>query len=112
MKIKKVKGYVFFQDEVLLLEELGGLNTEMIFFNPERINGICDYKIQLTEMVFLREKGSMELINILDMKDQFEIINSEGKIIATSTDLNPEFVDSMLHFMENSYLKTELENKN
>ncbi len=93
MKNKTVELFVSFQNDFLQVEKLGGINQDFIFFNPEEKEG---YKIQLLEKVFVREEDSDILVNIWDYTPDFSITNSHGHVIASSDDLNPEFVDLMI----------------
>ena len=102
MKFKRVEGYVLFKDDLLQIEELGGLNSEMIFFNPDKEGSLLNYKIQLTEKVFIREIGELKMNSLTEISENFVLINSQNEIIALSSDLKPEFVDIMLDLMENN----------
>jgi hypothetical protein len=93
VKTKIVKLFVSFQKDFLQVEKLGGINEHFIFFNPEVNEG---FKIQLTEKIFIKEDSSNELINILEYEHLFTVVNSLGVVIASSDDLNPEFVDLMI----------------
>lgn len=93
MKNKMIKLFVSFQKNFLQVEEFGGINEDYIFFNPDKKEG---YKIQLLEKVFVAEKGTNKLINIIDYEPSFSIINSNDLVIASSDNLNPEFVDLMI----------------
>lgn len=94
--MRKCQVLIPFQKDVLPLEELGGINPHFICFNPDRLLGKVDYKIQLTEKVLLRFEGENKLISILDYSDEFVIIDSEGETITDSLNTNPEFVDYLI----------------
>lgn len=93
MKNRIVRLFISFQNDFLQVEELGGINEDYIFFNPDNKEG---YKIQLLEKVFVAEKGTNKLINIIDYEPSFSIINSNDLVIASSDNLNPECVDLMI----------------
>ena len=95
----KVEIYVPFQGNFLQLEELGGINEKFIVFNPDYSGGKPDYKIQLTEKVLARLPEEEQLIPIDELPEEFVIINSSGKQIGNSDDLNPEFVDLIIEMI-------------
>lgn len=86
-----------FQDNILPVEELGGINNNFVAFNPDRSTGKPDYKLNLTEKMLLRFEGETELVSINDFDGEFIIVNSNGVKLADSTDVNPEFVDSLIN---------------
>ena len=92
----KVEAYVSYKEDFLRIEELGGINEQFIVFNPEYSEGQPDYKIQLTEKVLAKTTTSDKLIPIYDLPEDFVIINSYGKEIGDSENLNPEFVDLII----------------
>lgn len=95
--MKRCQVFIPFQKGVLSLEELGGISSHFICFNPDRSKGKPDYKIQLTEKVLLRFEDENELISILDYSDEFLMIDSNGNKITDSLNTNPEFVDHLIN---------------
>ena len=92
----KVEAWVSFQENFFRIEELGGINEHFIVFNPDYSSGKPDYKIQLTEKVMAKITTSDQLIPIYDLPEDFVIINSYGKKIGDSENLNPEFVEFVI----------------
>ena len=90
------KGFVQFQGEMLRIEELSGMNQQLIFFNPQEEG----HKIQITEKVYLQFDGDSKFIKILDNEKHFFMINSNGETIADSNDLKPEFITAMIEKLE------------
>ena len=95
--MRKCQIFMPFQDNILPVEELGGINNNFVAFNPDRSTGKPDYKLNLTEKMLLRFEGETELVSINDFDGEFIIVNSNGVKLADSTDVNPEFVDSLIN---------------
>ena len=100
MKSKIFEMYVVFQGNLLRVEEFCCMNENLILFNPDSSDTIPDYKIQLSEKVFLKDLKSDELKKLSDIKELFQIVNSSKEIIATSDDLKLELVEIILDTME------------
>jgi hypothetical protein len=92
----KVTAFVSFKDQILRVEQLGGMDNNFIFFNPDEKTGRPDWKIQLVEKVFLRIENSDTMLTLDELESEFVIINSSGDEIGNSNDLNPEFVMIMV----------------
>jgi hypothetical protein len=82
---------------LIAVEELGGISNDFVVFNPERVGGKPDYKMQTTDTVLLKFEGESELVSLLDYDDEFIIINSKGEVIADSTHTNPDFVEHIVN---------------
>ncbi len=109
----KVEAFISFKGQFLQINEFGGMNQDLILFNPETVDGILDYKIQLAEKLFLKKIGTDKFVSIKDMKEHFIIINHKGNEIARSTNLHPEIVTMMLEEISNpDFLSNSKENYN
>ena len=94
--MRRCQVFIPYQEGIVTLEELGGINKEFICFNPEMIEGGPDYKIQMADRILLKFEGEEGLISILDYKDEFIIIDSKGKKITDSLNTNPGFVRQLI----------------
>ena len=98
-KYLKLRALISFKDQILPVEEIGGIMDDIIVFNPDRTKGGENYKIQLTDKLFVRSENSTELISYCDIENDFVILNSMDEEIANSNDLHPEFVDALFERM-------------
>jgi hypothetical protein len=99
--MEKCEVYISFKNEIIQVEEIGGINQHFIVFNPEMNNGVPDYRIQFSYLMMLKFENVDKLIPILDFPDEFIMINSKGEEISRSEDTNPEFVELILEKLEN-----------
>ena len=95
--MKRCQIFIPFQGQLIAVEELGGISNDFVVFNPERINGRPDYKMQTTDTILLKFEGESKLISLLDYNDEFIIINSNGEVIADSTNTNSDFVEYLVN---------------
>ena len=94
--MRRCQVLIQFQGEILTVEELGGINSHFICFNPDRSSGRPDYKIHFSEKMLLRFEGETKLISIMDYPEEFVIVNSSGKVLTDSKNTSPEFVDHLM----------------
>lgn len=96
IELLNVAVFVSFKDQILRVENLGGLDDKFIFFNPDEMKGQQNWKIQLVDKVFLLIENSDTMLSLDEMESEFVIVNSRGDNIGNSNDLNPEFVMLMV----------------
>ena len=100
--MEKCELFIEYQDSIIQVQELGGMDHQFIVFNPEFKDSIPDYKIQFTHKLMLKIEGSNKLIPILEFPEdqEFTMIDSAGNIIGQSTDTHPEFIEILFKKLE------------
>jgi len=98
--MNQYRAFVPFNDEMMPIDEIIGINSDLCFFNPIRINGnLQDFKIQTSKRILLvDEEGNAK--SLTEMRKHFYIINECGEVIADSHNLHPEEIEAHMYFIE------------
>lgn len=94
----KYNAFVFFNENLIPINKIIGVDQSIILFNQEEDNGVIrDYKIQLNEKVFLRRHGRMDLIEMKEAQLPFEIVDDLGNVLISSCDFDNGIVQSFIN---------------
>ena len=101
--VLRVGVLVYFEEQILRVEEFGGMDEHAIVFNSFDVEGKINWKIQAIERVFFRVENTHRLLSMDELSGDFTIVNSIGDEIGCSENLRPEFVIDLIRLIEGGY---------
>jgi len=96
----KCHAYISYKDSLVQLENIAGISNNIILFNPIKVGDKLDYKLQLADRILLKQNNIEKLIPILEMGEDFCIINSMDEEIFNIDKPNEDFVNLVLQRIE------------